>query len=174
MRGRLHQRQVVGRNLARLGDLQRLGAVGISDPERPAARLALVADHAADADRTVQHGAQQRRIVVGGELHAKLFFDEFGDGLQLGAAHFERLEVFERTLFEVEQDARKHLFITDRVAAPGVGRHVVDILNEDQVGVDLVQVLDQRPVARGTEQQRAVVLPEGVLSGFTAMVPLMN
>ena len=57
-------------------------------------------------------------------------------------------------------------FITDRVAAPGVGRHVVDILDEDQVGVDLVQVLDQRPVARGTEQQRAVVLPERRVVGI--------
>ena len=90
---------------------KRLGAVGVPDPEGPAARLALVADHAADADRTVQHGAQQRRIVVGGELHAELFFDEFGDGLQLGAAHFERLEVFESALLRGRAECPASTFL---------------------------------------------------------------
>ena len=166
MRGRPHQRQIVGRDLARLGDLKRLRAVGVPDPERAAARLTLVADHAADADRTVQHGAQQRRIVIGGEFHAEPLLDKSGDRLQLRTAHFEGLEALESAFLQVEQNPRQHLFITDRIPAAGIGRHVVDILDEDDVGVDFVQVLDQRPVARGTEQQRAVGLPERRVVGI--------
>ena len=166
MRGRLHERLVGWSDLARLGDLQRLRAVGIGHPEGTAARLALVADHAADTDRTVEHGTQQRRIVVGGELHAQPPLDERGDRGQLGAPDLEGLQVFERLLLQPEQHAGQRLLPADRVAPAGIGGHVVDILDEHHVGVDLVQVLDQRAVPRGTEQQRAVLLPEGGVVGI--------
>ena len=142
MRRGLHQRLVGGCDLARLGDLERLRAIGVRSPERAASRLAFIANHAADTGRTVEHGAQQGRIVVGGQFDAQTLFDELHDRLQLGTAHLERFEVLESPILQIQQDAGQYLFIADRIAAPRIGRHVVDVLDEHQVGVDFVQVLD--------------------------------
>ncbi len=46
MRRGLHQRLVGGCDLARLGDLERLRAIGVRSPERAASRLAFIANHA--------------------------------------------------------------------------------------------------------------------------------
>ena len=153
--GPLHERPVGGCDLARLGDLERFGAVVVDRPEGAAARLALVAYHAAQADGTVEDGAQHGRVVVVGQLHAEPFADEAGDVGQFGAARIERADILETALLQFEQQSCQHLLIGYRVAAAGVGGHVVDVLDEDEVGVDLVEVFDQGAVSRRTEKQFA-------------------
>ena len=59
MRRRGHQTLLLRRDLGRFGDLQRLAAVGLPHPKRPAARLAFVLHHTAHPDRTIQQFAQQ-------------------------------------------------------------------------------------------------------------------
>ena len=48
----------------------------------------------------------------------------------------------ERLGLQVEQDAGQRLFIAYRVAAAGIGRHVVDVLDEYEVGIDFREVFD--------------------------------
>ena len=140
--GRLHQRHVFGGYLARFGDLERFRAVGVGHPERAAARFALVAHHPADADRSVEYALQQCSVVVPRELDAEPFFDELGNRCQVVRLFFQRFQMGERLGLQVEQDAGQRLFIAYRVAAAGIGRHVVDVLDEYEVGIDFREVFD--------------------------------
>ena len=76
----------------------------------------------------------------------------------------------ERLPLQIEQQPGEHLFIDHRIGFQTVGRHVIDRFDENQVGIDLVQVLDQRPVPRRTEKQAPCPSRSGVSSGLTANV----
>ena len=84
--------------------------------------------------------------------HAEFILDERGDGLQLGTRHFEGHEVFKNPLLQCEQHSGQRFFIKHRIAPPGIGSNIIDIFNEDYVGIDLSEVPDQRPVSRRTEE----------------------
>ena len=43
------------------------------------------------------------------------------------------------------------------IAFQSIGHHIVDVLDEDNIRIKVVQVLNQRAMTAGTEQQLAVV-----------------
>ena len=86
VRGPGRQFFLSGGDLRRLDNLERLASVGLGNPERSPARFAFVADHAADADRPVEHVAQVSRLPLGRhiaergrEFPAQLLGDERRD-----------------------------------------------------------------------------------------------
>ena len=109
--------------------------VRLTYQERTAAGLARVLHYAADADGPVQLSA-------------------------LLVAQIRVLECLEDAFLLRYQHTCEDLFVTDSVFLQFVGHYVVDILNEDDVGVLLVQVLYQRAVTARTEEQLAVLRAE--------------
>ncbi len=63
-------------------------------------------------------------------------------------------------LLHLKQQPPQRFLIGHRISAPGIGRHVIYVLDKDQIGVDLVQIFQKRPVARGPKQERTVRIPE--------------
>ena len=155
-----------GIDLRRFGDLKRECA-GDSErglcPEGASAGFTFVAHHAAHAQRTVEHATQigQRRLRIGREPVAEFLFDELAHvGLESGVgslftASVNGFEVGEYLLLQFESDGSQRFLIEDGIAFQMVGNHVVDGFDKDQVGIDTVQVFDQRAVTAGTEQDVA-------------------
>ena len=61
-------------------------------------------------------------------------------------------------MLQGEYHSADYLLVGDGIGFQPVGRHVVDVFDEDDVGIDLVEVFEQRAVSRRTEQQRTVFL----------------
>ena len=169
----LHVLLVVLVNLARLEDLQRDGAVLVVGEERAAARLADVLDDAANTHGTIELLAQiNDQLFVGqtvnvgttaeGELNKVL------DLLELEVVEVvlvQLLQVLEHQLLQLYEHAGNHLLIVDSIGLQTVGYDVVDVLDEDDVGINLVQVFNQGAVTAGTEEQRTVFVAEGLVVG---------
>jgi len=69
----------------------------------------------------------------------------------------EQFEVFECLLLQGHEYAGNQFLISNGVGFQFIGYYVVDILDEDNVGIEIVKVLDQRTVTTRTEQEFAVV-----------------
>ena len=63
-------------------------------------------------------------------------------------------------LLHFEEQPGQRLLVNHRIAPTGIGGHIVYILDENEVGIHLVQVLNQRSVTGRTEQKRTVAVPE--------------
>ena len=111
MRCRLHQTDVLGGYLARLGDLQLLHAALVAHPERAAARFALIAYHAADAHRAVEHRYHCPAVAALGQLAAQLVREELHRFVQPLVAAQQRLDQLVRAALQAEQLAGQYLFI---------------------------------------------------------------
>ena len=156
-------------DLAGLQDLQADGAVLIIGEERAAARLAHVLDDAADTHRTVQllpevdNQLGILQFLDVGLAAAEVALHETDDFLEVvvgvGTA-LQLAQIGEGAGLQSDEDAGDELFVGDGVGFQAVGNDVVDVLDEDDVGVNLVEVLDECAVATGTEQQGAVVVAE--------------
>ena len=84
----------------------------------------------------------------------------------VGSSGIEQSQVFKSFLLQGHQDAGNDLLPLYGLRLQTVGHHVVNVLDEDDVGLNLVQVLYQRTVSAGTEQQRAVGLTERRVVGI--------
>ena len=60
--------------------------------------------------------------------------------------------MFGSLLLKCDQNACESLLVGYRVALASVGGDVVDILDEDDVGINLVQIGNKRSVTCGTEE----------------------
>ena len=90
-------------------------------------------------------------------LHETCYLDKF---VVVVLARVEHLEVFESLLLQGYQYACNNLFPFYSLRLQAVWHHVIDVLNEDNVGVNLVEVLYQRTVTTRTEQERAILVAE--------------
>ena len=68
-------------------------------------------------------------------------------------------------LLEADEHARQEFLVSHRVALQTVGYDIVDILDENHVGTQVVQVLDERTVTAGTEQDATAVVAEKLVLG---------
>ena len=169
LREHLHIGLVLGVYLRALQNLQAHRAVLVVGEERAAARLAHILHHAAHAHGTVQLAAQVVGVhLVVLRLAAQLLLHKGSYLLQLslGGTLVEQLQIAEGLLLQADQHAGYHLLPFHGLRLQAVGHHVVDVLDEDHIGGNLVQVLDQRTVTARTEQHRAIGLAEGRAVGI--------
>ena len=165
MRRAGHHILVVGADLRALENLERAAAVGVDGDIWASAGLPLVANHSADTQRAVElraheaHevGAFQRveALVVGRETVAHEFY---GLGCDILSGVDSGNEAGD-SVVEKHHIAADNLFVSHRCVAVAVGNDVVDILDEDDCGINVVQILDKSAMAAGTEE-KAVVLKE--------------
>ena len=128
-----HERGVA--DLRRFEDLAADGTVGIAHEERSSTGFAGILHHAADTDRPIQFGA---------------FF----------VGEVRVLERFKDTLLLGDQHAGEDLLVTNGVFLEPVGHYIVDIFDEDDVGILAVEVLDERSVSTRTEEKLAILSAE--------------
>lgn len=82
-------------------------------------------------------------------------------------ATIEKTQISKDLLLKSNQYAGKKLLIGYCVAFKTVGHNVVDVLNKDHVGVDVVKILDKSAMTARTEQQRAVGIAERSVVGIS-------
>ena len=171
----LHVLLVALVNLATLQNLERYGTVLVVSEERATAGLTHILHHAADAHRAVQlllqvdHEFGILQVLDVGLAAAEVTLHKADDFLQLFVVvltFVERLQVSESLLLERHEHTGDDLLVIHRVLLQTVGHYVVDVLDEDHVGIDVVQVLNQRAMASGTEQQRTVLVAERSVVGI--------
>jgi len=134
-----------GIDLRRLDDLPRDPSVAHANPERPAAGLPGVAHHAAHADRARQRGQQGVSRGFDPQLRTREGGGFGGEGGVDRPASKPR-DVEEHGALELDQATSEDLLEPQRVRPRGVGLHVVDVLDEDDVHPWIGEVCDQRAV----------------------------
>ena len=150
-------------------DLERYGTVGIVCQERASARLAYILHHAAHTHRTVQLLAQVNDQV--GIFHildvflaaTQLLLYETDDVFQLFVAvmpAIQQFQVIECLLLKGYQYTGKQFLIRNGIGFQAVRDHIVDVLDEHDVGIQVVQVLNQCPMTARTEEQLALIVAE--------------
>ena len=98
---------------------------------------------------------QKRSIGTLRQLHTQTLLDELGNRSQIGLTRTQRAQMREGLLLHFEQQTGKGFFIEYRIGTQSIGGYVVDILYKDYIGVDIVQIRQQRAVTCRTEQQLA-------------------
>ena len=166
----LHVGLVVGINLAALENLQANGAILVVGKEWAATRLAYILNYTAHTHGAIELATQISGIyliILG--IGTQVVGYKLGNLLQLGLAGtcIENLEVLEGLLLKGYQYARQYLLPLYSLGLQTVGYYVVDILNEDHIGLDLVEILDEGTVTAWTEQQRAILVAEWGVIGVS-------
>ena len=167
MRGLRHDGRLFGGilvNLRRFHDLQRAASLGVAHPEGAAAGLALVLHHAAHAQRSVHQVEKFLRRGLLAHLDHQLVLREVDDLAQVHRVHvaaLQRPQVGELEALQLRQIRGQHFLVYDRGHDVLVLGDVVDVLHEEDVGVAVVDVVDERAVAAGTEEQPSVLVAEG-------------
>ena len=163
---RLHKVHILGSNLARLGNLQRLCAIATIYPERTTAGLTLITHNAANTDRTIKHALEQLAIVILGQLNAELLLDKLCNRLKVSTANLQNLQILKCLLLQLKQQTSQRLLILYGIAATLVGCYVVNIFYEDDIGVNIVQILNQCTVTCRAEQELTLVCAERCIVGI--------
>ena len=68
-------------------------------------------------------------------------------------AAVEQLKIFKSPLLVFNQYSSQYILIKYGVAFEAVGHYVVYILDEDYIGVNVVEVFDERTMSTRTEKQ---------------------
>ena len=63
------------------------------------------------------------------------------------------LQIIESLLLESNQYTCNHLLPGNSLALQAIRNHVIDVLDEYYISIDLVEVLDERTMTARTEQQ---------------------
>ena len=157
---------VVHVNLRAFEDLQGNRSVTVVCKERATTRFAYVLHHSADTHRTVQFVLQiDSEYGIFEVFRFRILAEKF---LLQELEHFHHLvvrifaavkqfEVLECLLLQGDEYAGNQFLISNGVFLQFVGNNVVDVLDKDNIGIEVIQVLNQRAVSTGTEQQFAVV-----------------
>ena len=165
----LHVLLVVGVNLRAFQNLQADSAIAIISKEWTTTWLTHVLDNAADTHRTVQLLAEiddQVGILQFLDVSlatAEVTLNEADDFLQLlmvVQTRVEHLEIFERLLLKGHQDTCNHLLVGHGVSLQAIRHHIIDVLDEHHVGINLIEVLDKCAMTPRTEEQRAILIAE--------------
>ena len=76
------------------------------------------------------------------------------------ASCIQRFQIVESLLLQFNEHARNHLFIVNGVGLQTVGHHIVDVLHKDDVSLDSIEIVDERPMTSRTEEQFALLIAE--------------
>ena len=98
--------------------------------------------------------------MVGAEGVAQEAYHVF-DVVVVVVAAVEEVEVGEGLELCVDEHTGYDLLPCGGIVLAAVGHDVVDVFDEDDFAVEVVEVLYQRTVASGTEEETAVVIAEG-------------
>ena len=162
-------------NLAALKHLQTDCAVGVIGKEWTSAGLTHVAHHTADAHRTVELAIEiveefQTFQTLGGiAVATEVVLHEGEHLLQAGVSNIaalEFLEISKGLALQGDEHTGKEFLIGNGVALQTVGHHVIDVLDEDDVGIDVVEIFNECAMTSGTEEQTAVGIAEGGVVGI--------
>ena len=159
-------------NLGSLHNLEALDSMGVACEEGATAGFSLVAYHTADAHGAVEQVVQALSLLVGAELgvafgqfEVQLVLDELLNGFELAGRcpMVEGVEMVEALLLQVEEQTGQHFLVDDGAVLHPVWHDVVDVLDEDEVGALLVEVLDEGAVSAGTEDEASLLVAHGVV-----------
>ena len=152
-------------NLAGLQNLQANGTILIIGQERATTRLAYILYYATHAHGAIELLAQVDNQVGIFQLldvslaTAEVVLYEANDFLNLLVgvlARIQQLEIFEGFLLQSNQNTSDDLFPQNGIALQTVGHYIVNVLHKDNVGLNLVQILNQRTMSTWTEQQGTI------------------
>ena len=152
----LHISLIVGVDLRTLEDLQADGTILVVGEERASTRLTDILHHATYTHRTVELTTEIVGIhLVTLGICAEALAHELGNLLQLGfiSTGIECAQVFESLLLQRDEYAGDDLFPLYGLGLQAIGHHIVDILDEDDIGIDLVEILDESTMTAGAEEQ---------------------
>ena len=130
--------------------------------ERTTTRLAYILDYSADAHRAVEFASQITyqfcifEFLDIGTAAAKVALykaDDFLEVFMIVVAAVEQLKIFKSPLLVFNQYSSQYILIKYGVAFEAVGHYVVYILDEDYIGVNVVEVFDERTMSARTEKQ---------------------
>ena len=93
-----------------------------------------------------------------GILYETGYFPELGIGVLFSV---KQPQVFKNLFLYAYQNSGQQLLIGDGVVLEMIGYHIVNILDKDDVGVQVIEVLNEGTVTSGTEQYGTVVIAEG-------------
>ena len=150
-------------------NLWRIRAVGVESDEWATAGFAVVLHHTTHADRAVKLVAQVYcQLTVIKELRLRIsdaefvvnkvdYFAKVFDGV---VARIDESKVFCNCFLQKDKVSADYLLETDGYIAFRHWNHIVDVLDENHVGIALVEILNKSTMAGRTEQQRAVGVAE--------------
>ena len=165
LREHLHILGIVLVNLAALEDLQRDAAIGIVSEERTASRFADILHNTANANRSVQLVPQEEmqvgilQILQARHIAAKRMTDKanhLGTFCLTVFTIVEKAQVGKHLLLHLNQNTCDNLLPEDGIGFQSVGHHIVDVLDEDDVAIEVVEILDESAVSAWTEEQLAI------------------
>ncbi len=173
--GRSHHLLVIligGVHLIALEYLRRSGAVGIDSYKRTAAGLALVTHHATHTQRAVELTLYiLYQLIIGHVIKTRVIDIEhsahiFHHTLEIGSGVDFLLQSYEVLLYLVmdfQQQTAEYLLIFNSVAAQRVGHHIVDVFDKHHRALYVIEILYERAVTAGTEQQMAILAERSVV-----------
>ena len=160
---RFHCALVLLVDLDTFQDLEGGGAILPGNDVRTAAGLAFVADHAANADRTVQLRAEQFHTLglaaCQRQLDTEFLVQEILDFVAdlNGRILIQFPEVTEDAVAHLQGLAHQDLLVTGGRPEKLLMGDIVDVLDGHEFFIDLVQVVDEGAVAGRTEQEGVVI-----------------
>ena len=143
--------RVIHVNLRTFEDLQGDCSVAIVCQERTTTRFAYVLHHTADTHRTVQllfqidHQLGVFEVFHFGILAEKLFLQElknFHNLLMRIFSTIKQLKILESFFLQSYQYTGNQFLISHCVSFQFIGHYIVDILDKDNIGVKVIEVLD--------------------------------
>ena len=75
----------------------------------------------------------------------------------------QQFQIFKYLLLQSNQYPRNQLFIRNSILFQAIGHHIIYILDKDNIGIQVIQILNQRAVPSRTEQQFAFIAERFVL-----------
>ena len=156
-------------NLAGLQNLQADSTILIIGQERTTTRLADILNDTTNTHRTIQFLVKVNNQVGIFQFldvclaTAKVLLHETNYLFNLLVSIFasiQQLKILERFLLQGNQHTCYDLFPQYGVALQPIRHHVINVLHKNNVGIYLVQVLNQRTMSTWTEQQGTVSIAE--------------
>ena len=156
---------IPGINLTAFENLQRNRPVAIVSQERTAARLSHIFHHATNAHRTVQFFTQiNHKLRIFQFFHIlttaeERLLNEPDDFLYIRMAivpTVQLTQISKSFLLQFYQNTGQHLLVSNRIPFQTIRHHIIYILHENDIGLQIIQILDKRPMSAWTEQKCAV------------------
>ena len=72
----------------------------------------------------------------------------------------KQIQVFESLLLKSNQNTSNNLLIGNCICFQAIWHYIINVLHKDNVGINLIQILDQSAMTSWTEQQAAILIAE--------------
>ena len=162
-------------NLTALENLQGYRSILVVGQERTTTGLSYVLYYTAHAHRTVQLLAQiDHQISIFQILDICLTAtevvlhetDNLLEFLMVILTAVEQSQISKGLLLQGNQHTGNNLLVLYCIALQPVGHHIIDVLDEDDISINLVEVLNQGTMTTRTEEQGAIIVPERCVVGI--------